>query len=322
MLSVNHGALEIVKEILNRKDELDCSVSVCETGATLIDAGIKNTGSLELGRLIGEVCLGGLGVVRVTNTYIGDLELPAVITSTDLPKISTLGSQYAGWTIKVGQYFAMGSGPARALARVEKELYEEIEYQDTSKKGVIILESRKLPPPEVTDYIADRCGISPSNLYCIVVPTASLAGSVQISARVVEAGMHKLHLIRFNLDRIRRGHGVAPIAPVATSDNIAMGVTNDCIMYGGRTYFHVRADNDDIKDFIEKVPSSSSSQYGQPFYDLFKSFDFDFYKVDPHLFSPAEITINHIESGRIYHAGEMNPEILQKSLETISGCSK
>ena len=315
MPSVNQGALEIVKEILNRKDELSCSANVNETGATLIDAGIENKGSLELGRLIGEVGLGGMGVVRLTNTYIGNLELPAVIASTDLPKISTLGSQYAGWTIKVGKYFAMGSGPARALACLERELYKELAYRDTSKKAVIVLESRKIPPPEVTEYIADKCGIAPSNLFCIIVPTASLAGSVQISARIVEVGMHKLHLLKFDPERIRRGHGIAPIAPVAKNDNRAMGVTNDCILYGGKTFYHVKSDDNNLEEIIEKVPSSTSSQYGQPFYDLFKSFEFDFYKVDPLLFSPAEITMNHIETGRVYHAGKLNPEVLQKSFE-------
>ncbi len=318
MLSVNRGALEIVKEILGRKDELGCSVHVNETGTTLIDAGINNTGSLELGRLIGEACLGGMGIVRLTKTYIGDLELPAVITSTDLPKISTLGSQYAGWTIKVGKYFAMGSGPARALARVEKDLYEELDYKDTSKKGVIILESRKLPPPEATEYVAEKCGIAPSNLFCIIVPTASLAGSVQIAARIVEVGMHKLHLLRFDPERVRRGHGIAPIAPVAKNDSQAMGVTNDCILYGGKTFYHVKSDDVDLGEVIDKVPSSTSSQYGQPFYDLFKGFEFDFYKVDPLLFSPAEVTINHIETGKVYHAGELNPEVLRKSLDSIT----
>lgn len=317
MQSLNHGAIEIVKEIISKKSELNCSVSVSENGTTLIDAGIESSGSFELGRLIGEVCLGGLGVVRLTKTYVGDLELPAVITSTDLPKITTLGSQYAGWTIKVGKYFAMGSGPARALACIERELYDIIEYRDTSKKGVIVLESRKIPPPEVTEYIADNCGISTSNLFCIIVPTASPAGSVQISSRSVEVGMHKLYLLGFNLERIRRGHGIAPIAPVAKNDNDAMGVTNDCILYGGRTYYHVR-DDDGLEEIIKKVPSCTSDQYGQPFYDLFRSFDCDFYKVDPLLFSPAEITFNCVESGRVYHAGELNPKVLQKSFKRIT----
>jgi methenyltetrahydromethanopterin cyclohydrolase len=311
---VNKGALEVVKKIIDDKDSLDCKVAESKNGATIIDAGIDCTGTAELGRLIGEVCLGGLGSIKLNTTYIGDLQLPAVIVGTDYPKIATLASQYAGWTIKVGKYFAMGSGPARALAQVEKELYEELDYKDKSKKGIIVLENRVIPPEDITDYIAEKCGISPSNLYCIVVPTASKAGSVQISSRVVEVGMHKLHEIGFDTEKVRRGFGVAPIAPVAKSDSKAMGVTNDCILYGGRTFYYVKSEGDDLQEIVEQIPASTSEQYGQPFYDLFKSVDFDFYKVDPLLFSPAEITINHIETGKIYHAGALNPEVLKQSL--------
>lgn len=312
--SVNRGAIEVVKTILDGKDGLDCRVEEISNGATIIDAGIECTGSAELGRLIGEVCLGGLGSVKLNTMYIGDLELPAVIVGTDYPKIATLGSQYSGWTIKVGKYFAMGSGPARALARVEKKLYEELDYKDKSRKGVIVLESRVKPNEVVTEYIAKKCGISTSNLSCIVVPTASIAGSVQISSRIVDVGIHKLHEIGFDPERVRRGFGVAPIAPVAKNDNRAMGLTNDCILYGGRTTYFVRSENDNLQEIVDKVPSSTSDQYGQPFYDLFKSFDFNFYKVEPLLFSPAEITINHIESGKVFHAGKLNPEVLKNSL--------
>ena len=311
--SVNKGALEVVKTIFDDKDSLDCKISESKNGTTIIDAGIECTGTADLGRLIGEVCLGGLGSVKLSTMYIDDLELPAVIVGTDYPKIATLASQYAGWTIKVGKYFAMGSGPARALAQVEKKLYEELEYKDRSKKGVIVLESRENPSDEVTEYIAEKCRISTSNLYCIVVPTASIAGSVQISSRIVEVGMHKLHEIGFDPEKVRRGHGVAPIAPVAKNDSKAMGVTNDCILYGGRTFYFVKSEDDNLQEIVEKVPSSTSDQYGQPFYDLFKSVEFDFYKVDPLLFSPAEVTINHVETGKVYHAGELNSKILKQS---------
>lgn len=312
--SVNEGALEVVKEILDRKEELLCIVRETESGATLIDAGIECAGTNELGRLIGETCLGGLGVVRLTRMFVGDLDLPAVIVSAEQPKIATLGSQYSGWNINVGKYRAMGSGPARALARVEKELYEYIGYHDTSKKSVIVLETREMPTDEVTGYIADKCEIAQSDLYCIIVPTASIAGSVQIASRIMEVGLHKLHNVKFDLGRIRRGHGVAPIAPVAKNDKRAMGLTNDCILYGGRAFYHVRDDSEDLQAIVERLPSSTSSQYGLPFYDLFKSVNFDFYKVDPLLFSPAEVTFNHIESGKIYHAGGVNPRVLRVSL--------
>ncbi|MHA2323408.1 MAG: methenyltetrahydromethanopterin cyclohydrolase [Candidatus Thorarchaeota archaeon] len=306
-ISVNEGALEITKEIMDNKDKLDCTVSELKNGTTIIDAGIEVSGTEELGRLVSEICLGGFGVVRHTKMHIGDMDLDAVVVSSDHPKIACMGSQYAGWVINEEGYFAMGSGPARALSRVEKKLYKHLDYADDAKVGVILLETREV--------IADKCGIATSDLYCILAPTACLVGSIQVSARVVEVGMHKLHEIGFDLDRVRSGYGVAPVAPVAKKDARAMGVTNDCILYGGRTFYFVRSDEKDLKDVIEKVPSSSSEQYGQPFYDLFKSVGNDFYKVDPLLFSPAEITFNHIESGKSYHAGELNAEILKQSIE-------
>ncbi|MFX1482265.1 MAG: methenyltetrahydromethanopterin cyclohydrolase, partial [Promethearchaeota archaeon] len=235
-LSVNEGALEIAKEIVDQKDDLDCTVSELKNGTTIIDAGIEVTGTDELGRLVSEICLGGLGVVRHTKMHIGDMDLPAVVVSSDHPKIACMGSQYAGWVINVDKYFAMGSGPARALARVEKKLYKHLGYEDDAKVGVILLETRETPPEEVAQFIADKCNISTSDLYCILAPTACLVGSIQVSARVVEVGMHKLHELEFDLDRVRSGYGVAPVAPVAKKDARAMGVTNDCILYGGRTF--------------------------------------------------------------------------------------
>lgn len=316
--SVNEKAFEIVKKMMDKKDELNCSVAESGNGATLIDAGIEAIGGIAAGRLVGEICLGGLGVVRITHQHVGDMTLPAVVVSTDHPKIATMGSQFAGWGIDVkgdeGKYFAMGSGPARALAVVEKKLYKELDYKDEAKVGVIVLETRTPPPEFVTDFIAEKCGISASDLYCVMTPTACVAGSVQISARVVEVGVHKLHELKFDPAKIKAGYGVAPIGPVAKNDNKAMGVTNDCILYAGRTFYFVRSDeDDDLPALVEKAPSSASSQYGQPFFKLFKSFDFDFYKVDPHLFSPAEITINDIAKGKTYKAGDVNAEVLKES---------
>ncbi|TFG08095.1 methenyltetrahydromethanopterin cyclohydrolase, partial [Candidatus Thorarchaeota archaeon] len=268
---------------------------------------------------IGEICMGGLGAIRLAYTHINNLTLPAVIVSTDQPSISTLGSQLAGWRIKIDDFTAMGSGPARALACVEKELFAELEYRDNSNEAVIALESNVLPSERVTDFIADKCGIPPSNLHCVVAPTASKAGSVQISARVLEVALHKLHALGFSPRKIRKGYGIAPVAPVAKNDIRAMGVCNDCILYGGRVFLYLRSGaDDDILSLIEKAPASASPQYGIPFYDLFKGFNFDFYKVDPLLFSPAELTLNDIEKGEVHKAGKINPEVLRKSLESAN----
>ncbi|MGY5852127.1 MAG: methenyltetrahydromethanopterin cyclohydrolase [Candidatus Thorarchaeota archaeon] len=317
-ISVNKKAYEIVKEMMDKKEELNCTVSETGNGATLIDAGIDVHGGFEAGRLVSEICLGGYGTVRIGSMHVGDMTFPSVIVNTDHPAIATMGSQYAGWIINQEKgeekYFAMGSGPARASAAVEKKLYAELEYKDKAKVGVIVLETRTPPPDFVTEFIAEKCGISTKDLYCVLAPTACTVGSVQISARIVEVGIHKLHELGYDPKKIKTGHGVAPIAPIGKSDNRAMGMTNDCILYAGRTFYFIRPDEeDDLAALTEKAPSSTSKQYGQPFYKLFKSVEFDFYKVDSHLFAPAEITINDIVSGKTYKAGALDPDVLKQS---------
>ncbi|MEM0359649.1 MAG: methenyltetrahydromethanopterin cyclohydrolase [Candidatus Hadarchaeales archaeon] len=308
LLSVNRRAQRIVEEMVRREEELKIRVKKLGNGATVIDAGVEVPGSVEAGIAFSEICMGGLGKVEVRVERI-----PWVFVRTDFPLISCMASQYAGWAVKVEKYFAMGSGPARALARVEK-LFEELGYKDESEVAVLTLETRKLPDERVAEVVAQRCGVKPENLTLVVAPTASLVGSIQISARVVETGVHKLHEVGFPLQKIVSGLGKAPIAPVAKNDLEAMGKTNDCVLYGGRTVYFVEAEDEEVERVIEQVPSSSSRDYGVPFLELFERYQRDFFKIDPKLFSPAEIFVNNLKTGRVFHAGKINEEVLEKSL--------
>ncbi|MFW9959725.1 MAG: methenyltetrahydromethanopterin cyclohydrolase [Candidatus Thorarchaeota archaeon] len=315
-MNLNKGALKIFEEIVDRSKELKCAVSKMSNGTTVLDTGIEVPGSNEAGRLVSEICLGGAGEVALTEVTIGDITLPAASVKTNKVTEACLCSQYAGWTVQVDKYFAMASGPARALSRVEK-LYKELGYKEDSDVAVIVLETREFPPENVAKHIAEKCGIPTSGLHVVVAPTACLVGSVQISARIVEVGVHKMHELKFDPWKIKKGKGVAPIAPIAKNDSKAMGVTNDCILFTGNTYYEIEpAKGDNLAELVKNVPSSTSEQYGTPFYKLFKSVGFDFYKVDPLLFSPAKITIKDIKSGKEYNAGKLDPDVLKLSLES------
>ncbi|HIH36551.1 MAG TPA: methenyltetrahydromethanopterin cyclohydrolase [Methanocellales archaeon] len=308
-LSVNEIAVGIAEEMIQNREELGIGVSVLENGATIIDAGAKSPGGIRAGVYFAKVCLGGLCDISLgTNGRFN------IYVFVDNPKVACMACQFAGWSISVDKYFAMASGPARALSRVEKKLYDAICCQDAFDKAVIALETRKAPDEKVSTFIAEKCCIEPKNLYVLVAPTASIVGSVQISARVVETGVHKLHELGFDLDKIVSGFGTAPIAPVAKNDLKAMGKTNDCVLYGGVTRYFVNCEDADIERIIEKVPSCSSKDYGMPFLDTFEKYNRNFYDIDPHLFSPAEIYVNNIRTGNNFHAGKVNDEILDKSL--------
>ena len=150
-----------------------------ENGCTIVDAGIEVVGGIEVGRIVAEICLGGLGVVTLTNSASVKNWPLTVNVHTANPVISCLGSQYAGWKLSHGKgkgsFYALGSGPARALYANE-ELFEELGYQDTAREGCLIMEVDKVPPVELVEQIAEKCKIDPSKLTIILTPTTSPGG--------------------------------------------------------------------------------------------------------------------------------------------------
>jgi len=118
----------------------------------------------------------------------------------------------------------------------------------------------------------------------------------------------------FDVTRVVSAMGTAPMPPVAKSDLRAIGRTNDCVLYGGRACYTVKASDEELEQLAERLPASASSDYGTPFYDIFKRYDNDFYKIDPLLFSPAEVWLTSASSGRTFRAGRVNPDVLRTSL--------
>jgi methenyltetrahydromethanopterin cyclohydrolase len=318
MISVNRGSAAIVERMVAQADLLGIEATRLPGGALLLDCGIAAPGGLRAGKYLAEACMGGLGHVSFLPLEFSSADgssfwLPGLGVSVDQPAIGCMAAQYAGWAIKRDKYFAMGSGPARALAVVEK-LYEKLGYRDQSDVAVIVLETRQLPGDEVAAYIAAKCGVEPANLTMLVAPTASPAGSIQISARVVETGLHKLVELGFDVCKVLAGYGTAPVATIDKDDLHAIGRTNDCVLYGGQVFYTVKAEDAEIAGLVERIPSSASRDYGQPFYRLFKQYGGDFYAIDPMLFSPARVTINNVASGKSFSAGRLNPGVLQASL--------
>lgn len=315
-LSVNRIASNLVKNLCDQADEFGVLVKKMPSGATLIDAGIKAQGGFAAGQTITEICLGGLGKAEIIYKRYGELELPSIFVYSDYPVISTLGSQFAGWQIKSGKYVAMGSGPARALSMKPKELYEKIDYGDSSDVAVLVLETSKEPPEETVAKISEECKVDSENLFLVLVPTSSVAGSVQISGRIVETGLHKLTELGFDPKLVTHACGYAPLAPVHPKLAQAMGRTNDAIIYGGTAYYTVSCDDDEeIKRLLGKAPASASKSYGKPFMEIFKEAGYDFYKIDPGLFAPAVFVVNNSKTGKTFRAGKIDMEVFKKSIK-------
>jgi methenyltetrahydromethanopterin cyclohydrolase len=308
-LSLNDRALVLADRLAADADALQVEVTSLGNGTRVIDCG---EGGFEAGRQFAEICMAGLGSVTYAPMVIEGRSLPALTVTTDRPAVACLAAQYAGWRLDRDKYFAMGSGPGRALIRAE-ELYDDLDWDEQADAAVLCLEVREQPPTEIADFVAERAGVPPSALTLLIAPTASVTGSVQIAARVVETALHKLHEVDFDVRRVLAGYGSCPLPPVAGDDMAALGRTNDAVLYGGQVHLNVDADDDFLRELVERLPASASKDYGEPFGKIFKDADYDFYAIDPLLFSPAVIRVTNVGSGRSFEAGRVNLEVLERS---------
>jgi methenyltetrahydromethanopterin cyclohydrolase len=320
--SLNKLAAPLVQSLIADAVPLRLSVSELANGTQIIDAGMKVSGGLEAGRRIAEICLGGLGNVKLRASTNYDNRSWHVDVHSSHPVIACLASQYAGWKLSYGEgkgaFNAMASGPGRAIGSKE-ELFDHIHYRDKAENTCVVIETDTLPPVEVADNISRQCDITPENLTLIITPTSSLCGSLQIVARVLETALHKTHALGFPLRKVIDGAGSAPICPPSSDFMTVMSRTNDAILFAGQVHLFVQADDSDVEHLANNLPSSASSDYGKPFGEVFKDAGYNFYKIDPMLFSPARVTVTSLLSGNTFHAGKIDKELLDKSFSNKCG---
>ncbi len=316
--SVNTLARPLVERLLRDAGVLGLAVRHEADGVCIVDAGLAVPGSALAGLLVGEICLGGLGQVGLRPGAAASGWPTWVDVASAQPVLACLGSQYAGWSLAATKeetggrkFFSLGSGPARALAAKE-DLYQELGYHDRADSGVLVLEVDREPPRVIIDKLLRDCGLQGPQLTLIVTPTTSLAGTTQVVARVLEVALHKAHVLGFTLANIVGGTATAPL-PAPSPDGVqAMGRTNDAILYGGQVQLAVRGDDAAARDLALRLPSRNAKEFGQSFADLFVAAGYDFYKIDPALFAPAEVWVSNLDSGNTWHAGGTDMALLQR----------
>jgi methenyltetrahydromethanopterin cyclohydrolase len=319
--SVNALAAPLVRDLILQAKSLRLGVQRLDNGCVVVDAGIATRGGLQAGIRIAEICMAGLGSAALLPAT--SLRWPwRVSVHCSDPVLACLGSQYAGWSLAHGEgkgsFHALGSGPARAAA-CREDLFAELSYHDLAESVCLVLEVDKKPPLEITDKIARDCGVAPDQVTVILTPTRSLAGTVQVVARVLEVALHKAHALGFALHKLVDGAGTAPLPPPAADFLTAMGRTNDAILFGGAVQLFVDCDDGEAEHLAVNLPSRVSRDYGKPFARVFKDAAYDFYRIDPHLFAPAAVTVTALKSGNTFHAGAIDEQLLESSFGAGDG---
>ena len=311
---INQQTAIVFKKLFDDPEFLGCGSSEI-ANAQIFDAGVEYPGGLAAGLYLARLCMGGLAKVEIVPMDGSRYRVnQGVFVQTDQPIMSCLGCQYAGWPVEADEFFAMGSGPMR-LARGRETLLESLKLSERVDQVVGVLESEVLPSEAALQRIASECRVEVGGLRIAVAPATSIAGSTQVVARSVETALHKLHELHFDIGTVVSATGVAPLPPPAKRGDVINGIgrTNDAILYGATVSIWVDHDDDAIEAVIERVPSGASPDHGQPFAKVFKQYDYDFYKVDPLLFSPAKVSIHNLRSGLTFEAGATDPKLLEES---------
>ncbi len=318
-VSLNRRVAPLVERLIADAASLRIGIEHTPAGSVIVDAGISRAGGIEAGLRIAEICMAGLGRIHLAGGGpFARWPWMLHVHASD-PVLACLGSQLAGWQLAVGEgadaFHALGSGPGRALAAREP-LFDELGYRDVADSAALVLEVDRPPPAALIDRVLRDCGVAAERLTLILTPTSSLAGTVQIVARVLEVAMHKLHELGFPLDHVVDGVGAAPLPPPSPNFVAAMGRTNDAIIYGGAVQLFVRGPDADARQLAHDLPSTGSRDFGRPFAEVFKAYKGDFYAMDRLLFSPAQVSVTALDSGRSFSGGRVDPALLDASFSS------
>lgn len=305
MTSLNERAWRRLERALDEKDRLWISVRVLDCGTWLVDAGVHAAGGMEAGLAMAEIGMADLGTARLELGALNGVPWPWVAVHSDAPLQACFLSQAAHWPVQVGDFRAMGSGPA-CLLNKGLDPGKPFGFEEKSDRAVLVLETRQLPDEAVCRSLAEACGVKPDKLALLVAPTSSLAGSAQIAARSVETGLHKLHTLGFDLRQAASGMGRCPVAAPTGDDIASLGLTNDMVMFASQVWLALRGVSDPaLAETAAKLPAATSPSYGPPFIEALKKAG-GFYELDPGLFAPAEVTLVNLGSGKTFHAGAVD----------------
>lgn len=314
--SINQLAARVVKEIIAREDEIGVKVIKLSCGTTLIDMGLQAKGSYEAGLLFTRASLGDMANVHLGTWKLDeDYSFGSVELFVTEPLIACLGSQIAGWQLGKGEFATIGSGPARAQAVVPGDIYLDMTpYRDQYSEVVLCIQDIRYPDDVIALEVARACKVPPEKVTLLLAPSASIVGSIQVAARMVEQVCHKMHEKGFQVSKVVTARGVAPIAPLVRDEVKAIGRINDAILYGGETEFWVDAEDEEIATLVTRLVSKTSSPYYPALFgEVFEKSGRDFYKIDHDFHSIAKIQIHNVKTGACFAAGEINRDVIRKS---------
>lgn len=279
------------------KESVLCSAGVSEhrSGAAIIHVADLN---------LLEAFTDALPYLRAMTGCLAEISLheeKLAVGCPDKVALAMLGCQMAGWGIPLDdEYMAIGSGPARILARKPHDVYDKLGYEEESDEAVLFLETATEPTPNALENIA--MATKAKNLFVCHFAGESYFGYLSILARVLEQAVYRISHLGFDVKAIQTGNATVTPPPFQEGDPDTMYAANDAIIYTGHAELSV---DDWVPALTEHCVSAASPVHGKPFKQLFQEADGDFYAIDENIYAPAKVTIHDNETGKMFEAGSI-----------------
>ncbi len=332
-VSVNEKALAVVKEMMQKADLLDIDVIELKNGTTVVDTGANVGGGYRAAEYVVKAALCGYGEARVIMARYGNIYLPTIVAYTDLPAIIAISFYIWPGVIppphaETDEYTAWVSGPGKSRMQQPDKIYAKLDYKDEGDVAVLFVQPRDkvLPDEKVAEKLAQACGVNPENLYLVVTPSNSIVGSTQVSTRTMEDGFWRLtEYYGISYDRVELAMTMTPIAPV--SSEVFKGPcpwADDMIRHGGVFHAWIRTvEGEDLQKMAEEtVIENNPASFGKSFYQVAvveKKYihpDWDLERIarEGRGFVMAEVCYYDTRTGRMYRAGRVHDNIIEKLL--------
>ena len=283
-------------------------------GADVLDVGVKAVGSCEAGAKVTELCQGGLARASISIAEFGGIPFPTINVESFAPVFSTFTLQSA-----FGFEGVMLSGPIKL--HLEKNPYIDCDIPLKDAKGTLValVQTDELPDAAWASHLADRIGCKAEKLRLIVAPQESVVGSTQICGRMNENIILTMEKsLKYPAIAVDQILGRSPICPINSgAGGKKQLLPDDFLHYAGFAHLVLRAGPDwDIAKLAYDLTFESLDIYGTLFADLLDAAGGDFFKIPniSNINKLAIVTINDLNSRRVYAAGRANYDLLFSNL--------
>lgn len=315
-LNLNDLALAHVGEMIKNQTYYRVKARRLRNGSTLLDAGIRQIGGIAAGLAVARASTGGLCQINLKLESYGRFTLPTVEVATDLPYIATMVCQFPISDFKVGKFVALCSGPGKIYLRKPEWIFQKDSPADESESALFIFQSESLPDVHVAEHLAESTGLKPEQIYMVAFSPESLCGSTLIASMALEASILRLNQkMRYDQRRVLCALSSAPISPAHEGMWRKPSLTpDDMVRYGSRVTYFVRDRDSILRRLAKKMTVESLPNFGLSFYEILKSADFSFSRLQEEgdVFATSQVTMYNVMTGKVHSAGRIHHEILER----------